>query len=84
MTAVDEAFEAHAQREHTILLAKIKLEDNRLDFEKERLVLEKAKAKQREKVEDERLAIEKARMEKQDERMDQILGLLLSHLPKPP
>ena len=84
VTAVDEAFEAHAQREYTILLAKIKLEDNRLDFEKERLVLEKAKAKQREKVEDERLAIEKARMEKQDERMDQILGLLLSHLPKPP
>jgi hypothetical protein len=83
VTAVDEAFEAHAQREHAILLAKIKLEDNRLDFEKERLVLEKEKAKQREKVKDERLAIEKARMEKQDERMDQILSLLISHLPKP-
>lgn len=83
VNAVDEAFEAHAEREHTILLAKIKLEESRLDFEKERLVLEKEKAKQREKIEDERLVIEKVRMEKQDERMDQILGLLLSHLPKP-
>jgi hypothetical protein len=83
MAAVDEAFEAHAEREHTIMLAKIKLEDNRLAFEKERLALEKEKAKQRDKIDDERLAIERARMEKQDERMDQILGLLMSHLPKP-
>ena len=83
VTAVDEAFEAHAQREHIILLAKIKLEDNRLVFDKERLVSEKEMAKQREKVEDERLTIEKTRMEKQDERMDQILSLLMSHLPKP-
>jgi len=83
VTAVDEAFEVHAQWEHTILLAKIKLKDNQLTFEKERLVLEKAKAKQWEKLEDERLAIEKARMEKQDKRMHQILGLLISHLLKP-
>ena len=53
-----------AIRDHNILLAKIKLEEDRLTLEEKRLVLNKEQAKQRKKLEEEHLALDRLRMDK--------------------
>ena len=76
VVAVGEAWDDQSLRDHDLMLAKIKVEEQRLALEEKRLAVEKEHTT-------ERLAIERSRMEKQDERMEQIISILVSHLPKP-
>ena len=64
MTGLDEAWEVQAIRDHNILLAKMKLEEDRLTLEEKRLVLNKEQAKQCKKLEEEHLALDRLRMDK--------------------
>lgn len=73
---VGETWDDQSLRDQDLMLAKIKIEGQRLSLEEKRLAMKKEHTT-------ERLIIERLRMEKQDARMKQIINGLISHLPNP-
>jgi hypothetical protein len=74
---LDENWESQSQRDHTLNMAKIALEDKRLALEQEKIERQEKAEQQRIELEKQRIDIERARMEKNEERMDALFAHFL-------